>query len=42
MNLDFDDVADKVPTQELSIVQSREVGEYAVRCVNDITLCTKS
>ncbi|KAF8622587.1 hypothetical protein AX15_006931 [Amanita polypyramis BW_CC] len=31
MNLDFNDVADRIPTQELSIVQTREVGEYAIK-----------
>ncbi|KAJ7070163.1 galactose-binding domain-like protein [Mycena amicta] len=30
-NFDFDDVADKTPTQELTVAQGREVGEYALR-----------
>ncbi|PVF99061.1 DUF1000-domain-containing protein [Serendipita vermifera] len=30
-NLDFDDVADRVPIQELEIPQSNEVGEYQLR-----------
>ncbi|KAF5392181.1 hypothetical protein D9757_001372 [Collybiopsis confluens] len=30
-NLDFQDVADKKPTQELDIAQGRDVGEYAVK-----------
>jgi len=30
-NLDFSDIADKTPTQEFSIPQNRDVGEYAVK-----------
>ncbi|ESK89291.1 thioredoxin trp26 family protein [Moniliophthora roreri MCA 2997] len=30
-NLDFDDVADRSPTQEFDVAQGREVGEYAVK-----------
>ncbi|KAJ3744212.1 galactose-binding domain-like protein [Lentinula detonsa] len=30
-NLDFQDVADRKPTQEFDIAQGREVGEYAVK-----------
>ena len=33
MNLDFDDAADRVPTQEVNIVETRQVGEYAIKCV---------
>ncbi|KAL1701699.1 galactose-binding domain-like protein [Schizophyllum commune] len=29
--MDFDDVADKTPTQEFDVAQGREVGEYAVK-----------
>ncbi|KAF8736592.1 hypothetical protein AX14_014326 [Amanita brunnescens Koide BX004] len=31
MNLDFDDAADRVPTQEVNIVETRQVGEYAIK-----------
>lgn len=30
-SLDFDDVADKTPTQEFEIAQSRDVGEYSLK-----------
>ncbi|KAF9452328.1 DUF1000-domain-containing protein [Macrolepiota fuliginosa MF-IS2] len=30
-NMDFDDIEDKTPTQELDVAQGREVGEYAVK-----------
>ncbi|KAF9469042.1 PITH domain-containing protein [Collybia nuda] len=30
-SLDFEDVADKNPTQEFNVAQGREVGEYAVK-----------
>jgi len=30
-NLDFDDVTDKIPTQEFDVAQGREVGEYVVK-----------
>ncbi|KAG7450968.1 DUF1000-domain-containing protein [Guyanagaster necrorhizus] len=41
--LDFEDVNDKMPIQEFNVVQSREVGEYAVKAakfsnVSSITL----
>ena len=32
-NLDFDDINDQTPTQELVVPQSRDVGEYALKCV---------
>lgn len=32
-SLDFEDVADKDPTQEFDVAQGREVGEYAVKYV---------
>jgi hypothetical protein len=31
MNIDFDDVADRVPNQEFNVSQGREVGEYSVK-----------
>ena len=31
--LDFDDINDETPTQELGIPQSREVGEYSLKYV---------
>ncbi|KAK2463484.1 hypothetical protein APHAL10511_004570 [Amanita phalloides] len=31
MNLDFNDVTDKVPSQEVNVVQTREVGEYSIK-----------
>lgn len=42
-SLDFEDVADKDPTQEFDVAQGREVGEYAVKTnkfsnVSSITL----
>jgi len=30
-SLDFEDAADKLPTQEFDVAQGREVGEYAVK-----------
>jgi hypothetical protein len=30
-HLDFEDVADKVPLQQLDVAVGREVGEYAVK-----------
>ncbi len=33
MNLDFDDAADREPTQEVNIVETRQLGEYAIKCV---------
>jgi len=30
-SLDFEDAADKTPTQEFDVAQGREVGEYAVK-----------
>jgi hypothetical protein len=30
-NLDFDDVNDKIPTQEFAVPQGRDVGEYALK-----------
>ena len=33
MNLDFDDAVDRVPTQEVNIVETRQVGEYAIKYV---------
>lgn len=30
-NIDFDDIADKTPTQEFNVPQGREIGEYQVR-----------
>jgi len=30
-NLDFDDINDQTPTQELVVPQSRDVGEYALK-----------
>ncbi len=29
--MDFEDVNDKTPVQEFDVVQSRDVGEYAVK-----------
>ncbi|KAI0322145.1 galactose-binding domain-like protein [Amylostereum chailletii] len=42
-NLDFSDAADKEPTQEFTVVQSREVGEYSLKAakfpnVSSVTL----
>jgi len=31
MNLDFDDAADREPTQEVNIAETRELGEYAIK-----------
>lgn len=31
--MSFDDLSDKVPLQELEVVESREVGEYPLRSV---------
>lgn len=31
--MDFSDISDKTPTQELTIPQGREVGEYALKYV---------
>ena len=39
MNLDFDDAADRVPTQEVNIVETRQVGEYAIKCVRKPIFC---
>jgi len=33
-NIDFDDIADRTPTQEFDVPQGREVGEYQVRYVS--------
>ncbi|KAJ7141124.1 PITH domain-containing protein, partial [Mycena epipterygia] len=30
-SFDFEDIADKTPTQEFAVAQGREVGEYALR-----------
>jgi hypothetical protein len=32
-DLDFNDASDREPTQEFIVVQSREVGDYAVKSV---------
>lgn len=33
MNLDFDDAADREPTQEVNIAETRQIGEYAIKYV---------
>ena len=31
-NVDFSDIADKTPDQEFAVPQSRDIGEYSVKC----------
>ena len=38
-NIDFDDIADRTPTQEFDVPQGREVGEYQVRQVPHKVCC---
>ncbi|KAF9650240.1 DUF1000-domain-containing protein [Thelephora ganbajun] len=37
-NIDFDDIADKAPTQEFDVPQGRDVGEYQVRAAKFVNI----